>query len=278
MEKYFYFILNKISFIILIVLTVLGLILWLGFPSTKDFGLNFMTEMLGALITIYVIDRLIKNMEKLKSIPQRLAAYEDVRLYTSRYISFWLDAYRASVPEEDPPTITEFFSKNGLEKVFKYLYLDAKPNVIPPRTWECWIVENASEFKTNGDKILDRHSYNLDPNVYGFLHHLTEGMFNNMLMSIPSLHQSDLSMNFPRVRTLGYYSIPPQGDDLSAILGLYNWCENEFNELKKFKASVKQVFIYQQRKNKDKSPKSMIPVDIFDIQIKSLRDFREKNK
>ena len=45
--------------------------------------------MLGVAITVFVIDRLIQAREETKNIPQKLAAYEDVRLYASRYISFW---------------------------------------------------------------------------------------------------------------------------------------------------------------------------------------------
>ncbi|MCE2963492.1 MAG: hypothetical protein ACK5UE_06680 [Chitinophagales bacterium] len=84
---------------------------WLCYAKTEQFGLNFFTEMLGVAVTVFVIDRLIQNREETRSIPQKLAAYEDVWLYTSRYISFWTSVYRESVPEEEPQTFEAFFPR-----------------------------------------------------------------------------------------------------------------------------------------------------------------------
>ena len=44
----------------------------------KDFGLNFFTEILGVVITVFVIERFIQKKEDKRNLPQKLAAYEDV--------------------------------------------------------------------------------------------------------------------------------------------------------------------------------------------------------
>ena len=182
---------EKYILLTLLALILVGLLSWLGSVTTEQFGLNFLTEMLGVAITILIIDRLIQEREQTRTIPQKLAAYEDIRLYVARYIGFWSDAFRLSVPEEDPETFEDFFSEKGMNKIFNNLYLDSEPNVSPPRKWWDWIVHNAKEFKENGDKILNRYSYNLDPIAFGFLHHLTESSFNTMLFAIPALRQAD---------------------------------------------------------------------------------------
>ena len=234
--------------------------------------------MLGVAVTVFVIDRLIQNREETRSIPQKLAAYEDVRLYTSRYISFWTGVYRESVPEEEPETIEAFYSEAGMSKILYHLYMDSEPNVIPPWKWCDWIVHNAKEFKENGDKLLDRHSHNLDPVAFGYVHQLTESMFNNTLLMYPSIRQVDISMKFPRVKILGSYSIHPLTEDFEAILGLVKWCNESYNALKKHSISIKKVIEYSTVKNRVMPPKCMIPKEILEQQLKEFNEFRQQNK
>ena len=267
----------------LIILTLLGLLsigllCWLSSPTTEEFGLNFFTEMLGVAVTVFIIDRLIQNREERRNIPQKLAAYEDVRLYTSRYISFWTSAFRASVPEKEPESIEEFFSENGMTKILQYLYMDSEPNVTPPRKWWDWIVNNAKEFKDNGDKLLDRHSHNLDPVAFGYVHQITESSFNNILLLSPSIRQSDNSTNFPRVKILGSYSMQPPKEDFEAILGLVKWCNETYSNLNKYSDIIKKVTEYKPQKDRKMPPKCMIPNDVLKRQLVAQNEFRERNK
>ena len=269
---------EKVIILTIICLLLIGLLCWMCSTKTEQFGLNFFTEMLGVAVTVFVIDRLIQNREETRSIPQKLAAYEDVRLYTSRYISFWTSAYRESVPEDEPETIETFFSETGMTKILNHLYMDSEPNVTPPRKWWDWIVHNAKEFKDNGDKLLDRHSHNLDPVAFGYVHQLTESIFNNVLLMSPSIRQSDISMKFPRVKVLGSYSMPPPKEDYEAILGLIKWCNEQYSILNKHSNSIKMVSEYYKDKNRKMPPKCMIPKEILDQQLKELNEFRQRNK
>lgn len=269
---------EKVIILTLLGLLLIGLLCWLCSTKTEQFGLNFFTEMLGVAVTVFVIDRLIQNREEKRSIPQKLAAYEDVRLYTSRYIDFWTNAYRESVPEEEPETMEAFFSEVGMAKILNYLYMDSEPNVIPPRKWWDWIVHNAKEFKDNGDKLLDRHSHNLDPIAFGYVHQLTESMFNNNLLMSLSIRQVDDLMKFPRLKILGSYSMPPLKEDYEAILGLIKWCNETYLVLKKHSNSIKKVIEYTTVKNRETPPKCMIPETILAQQIIELNEFRQKNK
>ena len=259
-------------------LLAFGLYCWLFWKSAEEFGLNFFTEVLGASITILVLDRLIKNREDKKNIPQKLAAYEDVRLYVSRYVSFWATTFRESVPEQEPENINLFFSENGMEKILNYLHMDSEPNVTPPLKWWDWIVHNAKEFKENGDKILDRHSSILDPEAFSYMHQLTESLFNGMLLMIPALKQTDQLYKFPRVNVLGSYTIEPQKEDYDAILGLIKWCENSYLKLLKHKPSIKKVAAYTPLRDRMLPPKCMIPEEIRQRQLQELIKFREQNK
>jgi hypothetical protein len=256
---------------------LVGLLCWLCFSKTENFGLNFFTNMLGVTVTIFVIDRLIKNREEARSIPQKLAAYEDVRLYTSRYISFWTNVYRESVPEEEPDTLEIFFSEAGMTKILDYLYMDSEPNVYPSRKWYNWIAQNAKEFKENGDKLLDRYSHNLDPIAFGYVHQLTESFFNNALSYAPMIRQSDSFDKTPRPQVLGSYVFLPPKEDYEAIIGLVKWCDATYHVLKKHRNSINKIE-YFTIKNRIMPPKCMIPKEILEQQIKEFNEFQQRNK
>lgn len=234
--------------------------------------------MLGVVVTVFVVDRLIQKREERRSIPQKLAVYEDVRSYTSQYLFFWTSTYRESVPENDPETIEVFFSEMGMTKIFKYLYMDSEPNVSPRRKWWDWIIHNANEFKVNGDKILDRHSSHIDPVAFGFVHQLTESFFNKVLLMSSSIRQSDMSNNFPRVKVLGSYSMLPINEDYQAILGLIKWCNKTHKELLKYNTKLNTLSEYIPQKNKKMPPKCMIPLEILEQQINELKTFRQEKK
>ena len=76
-------------FILLCLFQAIGAVLWLKSEGLKEFGLNFFTEILGVVITVYIIDSLaqIRENERLK--PLKLAEFEDAKNLFNRFISFW---------------------------------------------------------------------------------------------------------------------------------------------------------------------------------------------
>jgi len=262
--------------IIIGTLILIGLAFWQLSTKTAEFGLNFFTEMLGVLVTVLIIDKIILIRENQRLIPLKMAVYEDVRLFTSRYIGFWTTTYRESVPENDPKDLAEFFSEKGISKIFLFLNMDSEPNVSPPIKWWDWMVHNAKEFKEKGDKILERHAHILEPEVYAKIHHITECDFTTLLNNIPLIRNYDITNNFPRPKTLNHYSIPPEKEDFEAILYLYQWCELTFNEYKKIKPNIKQVSQYAPIDNKKMPPKCQISMSILAKQIKEMDDFRKR--
>ena len=134
------------------------LILWLGLAGTiSDFGLNAATETLGILITVLIVDQLIKRHEDVRLLPKQAAAYEDVRLLTSLIVSFWADAYKACVPGAAPKSVEELFNKSSLDTICNNLNMDSQPKVMPAQTWWEWFPRNMMDFRKQAEIILERH-------------------------------------------------------------------------------------------------------------------------
>jgi len=100
--------------LILLLFAMIGLWLWFRVDSLKDFGQNFVTEILGVLITVLIINQLIVIREERRKLPHKFAVYDDIRLYISSFTLFWQQAFQESVPEDDPENIYLFFSDDGI--------------------------------------------------------------------------------------------------------------------------------------------------------------------
>lgn len=268
---------EKYIIITLVLLILIGLFCWIGSTSTEQFGLNFLTEMLGVGITVLILDQLIKRKERKRTISIEIAIYKEIVFYLTRYYHFWSNAFRFSVPEKDPETFEDFFSENGMSKIFEYLNLDAKPYVSPETNWWEWLVFNANEFVEIGDKILNRYSYNLDPVAFDFLHSMTGFTFNKVILTIPSLIQVDKKENYPRLKILSKYTIKPEKKDYEVILGLIKWCDETYIDLKKFNINLLEPTRCYTLKNKIMPPPSMITQDILEHYKFEYNQYRKIN-
>jgi hypothetical protein len=251
--------------IILLVFALLGYWIWQTNDTYSEFGQNFLSEMLGVLITILIINQLIVIREEKRKLPHRFAVYDDIRLFISNYMLFWQQAYQDSVPEEDPENIYTFFSEDGMGKIWDYLYLKAQPKSAIPCCWYEYMIESAIEFRAKGDKILTRHSKYLPPQVYRMIHQITEAHYLDVIVNMPKMKLYAESHNIPKINVLDSYAvIRPNDKDYAAIIGIFEWCDNIYKELSTLDKSTAKVNNYFPKKKKVMPPHSMIPKDIFE--------------
>lgn len=216
---------RRLIILLLLLLVALCLFLWLRTGGgLSDFGLNAFTETFGILVTVFIVDHLLRRQEETRSLPQKAAAYEDVRLLISRVVTFWSDAYKQSVFESMPETLETFFCDETFYKIRCRLNLDGKPPVLPERTWWDWLPECLTDHKNQAETILERHNYILDPVAYSLVHQLaTEGMNPSQIKSIRQIYaQTDR----PRVTALGAYYFLFE-NYYESVLGLVAWCKEQ---------------------------------------------------
>lgn len=252
------------------------LYLWLRTQDElSNFGLNAFTETLGILVTVLIVDHLIKRQEELRSLPQKGTAYEDVRLLTSRIVSFWSDVYRSSVPGPSPADVESLFSNASFEKMRVSLNMDSRPNVTPPRTWWEWVPQSLTDHKKRAETILERHNNVLDPSAYAYVHQIaTEGIDPEM---IGSIRQSDMQDGFPRPHVLGSYCFLPESY-CETVLGLVNWCKQQVVQLERNGISgLRRVGADIGPWDHQDSPASMIDPQELLRQVRAVKEFRERH-
>jgi len=245
-------------YMILCVLIIFGFVLWQFTPCLEEFGLSFFTGMIGVLITIAIVENILKSIDAEKTVPLRLAAYEEIRSYLGKYIDFWASAYRDSVPDNPPDTIQDLFTEIEMEKICKNLYLDSnKPSVLPEMKYWDWIVQSAQRFKENGDKILDRYVNCLDPTAFKYIHQITDSGLILALSNIINMRKHYIDAGVPRLPVLYTYAIPVKAH-VDNINGLIQWCEQQHKLLLKHDPKIISVTKQYRVWDRVRTPKCMI--------------------
>ncbi|MFZ2303067.1 MAG: hypothetical protein WAW10_14500 [Gallionella sp.] len=266
---------KKLLVLIMCLLAAACLYLWLRAEGElSNFGLNAFTESLGILVTVLIVDYLIKRQEELRSLPQKATAYEDVRLLTSRVISFWSDVYHSCIPEESPKDVASLFCNAAFEKIRTSLNMDARPNVTPQRTWWEYFPQNLSDHRKRAETILERHNNVLDPKAYSYVHQIaTEGMDPELINSI---RQSDMQGGFPRPYILGSYYFLREGY-FETVLGLVAWCEQQIVQLEgNGITGLRRVGATIGAWDRQDAPPSMISQHELLRQLAVVKEFQER--
>jgi hypothetical protein len=233
---------------IIFFLTGIGFYLWQFVTETQQFGLNFFTSMLGVLITVFVIDQLIKKREEEFKRPQYFATYMDVSQFTQKAITFWSEISISTKSEEqDEKNIQDFFTKSVHTRIFdKIDFSSVLPTINNYINFADWISKDISGIQAHGNKILNRHSYNLDPQTFKDIHQLTESTLYSFLIQTPLLLQLRVSNSEITKNAKALI----QNEELDAVLSLQNWCEKTYNSLKKFDQTLKNPPEYNPQRSR----------------------------
>lgn len=120
-------------YVSLFILLLFSIFLWKYSPY-QDFGLNFLTEILGIIITVFLIEKIVEKNREKEMKPITLSGYTDIRLFVNRYISLFQEFYRNSVNEEEPSTLEKFLTEENFNKIWENLDMNCRPSVYPETT------------------------------------------------------------------------------------------------------------------------------------------------
>jgi hypothetical protein len=263
-------------------------------PGLADFGLNAFTEILGIILTVVFVDQLIRQQELRRTLPLQAAAYEDIRLLTTRVIRFWEDAFSQAVPrpasseliqfweatykkpisQPVPRTVEQLLSIETIDVIRIYLDLDSQPNVTPQRTWWEWLPEQEQDFRARSERILQRHMGMLDPQTYALIHQFISSVDFNP--NIRTKRKSDQELGYPRPQNLGSYWTT-NSEALNTVIKLNEWCieTKQFLEKQGMSGLLNPVFTLNSF-DENPLPKCMMNRDKFLQQALAVQAYREK--
>lgn len=194
--------------------------------AASSLGLNLLAGFIGSLVTVYGIDYLARQREERRMLPVRAAAYEDVRIMTAWALNLWKEMYSNSVGDAAPTSWQEVVSPVSVGKIFVALDINKPAKVIPSRSWGAYIDHTLQRIHDHAEKVLMRHSANLDPAVHGAVY----GIVYHEQFGIGNLIALDRREGIPRPTNLGAYMYHNR-EWLEAVLLLHEWTRKAHKEL-----------------------------------------------
>jgi len=253
MKKYNNLILKKIAskkyWLVITFFIILGIsgLCWYFFP---DFGLNFFTEMLGAGITIFILNVLIILRIDYENIPLKLAEYKDVSKFIFEYLNFWVDIYKIGFPNDKISKFSDLFSQDAMSKILLKLDFNSDVNDFPlnvlyPQKIHELFIEKIRNIENRGNILLNRYSNSFEPNVFNSIHQLTDSNWHQHLFKMSWLF-SNANPQKGLINNLSselFVKINIKEEDIEAVKSLYNWCCSQFEILKEHDNSIKIPFL-----------------------------------
>ena len=91
---------RKYDLQIVFISAILISILLYSFNYTREFGLNFLTEISGVAITVFLVDRILKRRERKKTVAIDQRILRDVQSIIASYYSIWKHLVWKYLPDE----------------------------------------------------------------------------------------------------------------------------------------------------------------------------------
>lgn len=181
-------------------------------------GPNLVSEFIGAATTVYGIDYLIRRREEKRLLPVKAASYEDVRVMTHWALDLWKAAYEKSVGNADPTSWRQLFSDEFIQRVMLALDVTKPANILPAAPWGNYIDHEMQRIHQWAEKILERHSGALDPEIHRAVYSIIYYKHHD----ISNLQQHDRRGGIPRPNNLGSY-MPAIREWFDAVIELHEW-------------------------------------------------------
>jgi hypothetical protein len=267
---------NRAAFIlpvVFILLIALGIFAWIETESFSDFGLNFATETIGVLITVYIVDFLLKSREQARLAPMRIIVFQEICALSNRFMGLIFELYSESEKEPPPDTVKAFIKDDCIYRALLHASIDDRPRVSPPQTMAQYLSANAMYFEKSSEQILLKYSNFMSPKTANILHKVfVESAFVAILKTLPKTVQQ--RQNLPYPKSLIYHLYNPDDKDKNNLILLNSWLEKERSDLLSIESDLRKLSNPKYLNNRSKEHKYIYRISDADLE-KQVREFEK---
>lgn len=221
----------KGSYLTLALLTLFLIILGLGNPFgneiSRSFYFGLSTELTGAILIIFLVDRIIARNQEEETTRRRTIALRGLRFALRQHLALLVAMFKASVskqPERDYRTPSDLFDDYYVEQV-GFLDFAKKAPVLPDMRWYEYLASECGRFKEQVNLTLTKFSTDIDPDLLDVLEELVNSPFLSFIIQAPAINVIDQRLGFARSQNL-FMGLGPIVKDyvnaFSKLLELYN--------------------------------------------------------
>lgn len=206
------------AFLILF-LVMVGFVL---FDDDTSLAMNLTTELVGIAITVFLVEKILRESQYRRELPARYAATQEVSLLCREATDLWAHMVHATLSSTTDSNLIEDVRITLLDQrlaaIARRIDLDARAPVSPERRWSDWLFQSTTRMKKQIDGCLTRYPQVLDPQAIRLMQELeNSGFFKFVeLMPTPRAENARLGSN-----SLGQLLRNTEGmlSEFSALLG-----------------------------------------------------------
>jgi hypothetical protein len=178
----------------------------LGKEWLKDLSLNGGTEILGILLTVLLIDAVIKRNEERERSRVRLAAYQQLRIPLIHQFMALHAMFKACIPIPPEKKATEVRDLFNDDYFVQIAFLDfSKPAPIAsiqPLQWYDYLSLESRKFRAALGRTIEKYAVFLDVETIELLERLLDSSFLNILEQAPGSRDYDKKQGYKRAQNL----------------------------------------------------------------------------
>lgn len=209
----------------------------------KSFTLNLITEIIGILVTILLIDRALRSKEKREKDKIIKSAFVQFKRPAKNVLNLLVKIYKAtceSKPEKLTTNYKDLFSTNLFFETIQYLDFKLEAPVVPKQQWSQYIYNEVTNFKKEIDKILDKYVFVFDSHIIEELESLNNSSILQIISIGTMVQQSDFQTNYKRDNLnllAGEQVIDELKTFLNKLFNLIDYFNYILNQNEEFKTS-----------------------------------------
>lgn len=194
--------------------------------DSREFGINFLSELTGIVVTVYVVEFFFKRLETIKKVPTRIVVWKKLARVFDQFFLLWQSAYNAvDIPISDD--YQDVFDDKMFVEMMKRLSLEDAVSKELTFTWVDLIEQISEQTKKDIDQIISLHGASCDAELLANLSELSESDFMGSLIEIKKL------ANLRRLNNNSFYSasLKPTSEFFELINEIYRWIKLEEQSL-----------------------------------------------
>jgi len=165
---------------------------------------NLFATALGSAFTIFVVDNLLRLAEKQRTLPVRVAAYDDARGLHSSCRFLWIQML-VGVLDAAPNHDADLFAQQYCWEVCQHLNLDKPAPIIPTRSWRDHLWISSGEIrKTAADYLIRYIGTAADMVLIGIIRKLERSVFLFFCSHLNVLPQAAREIGVTRPPVMGF--------------------------------------------------------------------------